>query len=116
MVDLWENEGECDKKTRKVFKPSVIPAVEVEPPGCSFNPSFEAHQDSLAQAVAEEMQKVYKSELGPEPVPLNVPGEQKVIDEEDMYFLEADDDEEDLIENEDAAQPKKKKGLLKQRG
>ncbi|KAF2319210.1 hypothetical protein GH714_013977 [Hevea brasiliensis] len=94
MVDLWENE--------------VIPAVEVEPPGCSFNPSFEAHQDSLAQAVAEEMQKVYQSELGPEPVPLNVPGEQKVIDEEDMYFLEADDDEENLTENEDAAQPKKK--------
>ena len=26
------------------LKPSVIPAVEVEPPGCSFNPSVESHQ------------------------------------------------------------------------
>ncbi|KAF2296425.1 hypothetical protein GH714_037888 [Hevea brasiliensis] len=110
MVDLWENEGECDNKLRKASKPSVIPAVEVEPPGCSFNPSFEAHQDSLAQAVAEEMQKVYQSELGPQPVPLTVPGEQQVIDEEDLYFLEADngdDGEENLTENEDAAQGKR---------
>ncbi|KAJ9175989.1 hypothetical protein P3X46_014484 [Hevea brasiliensis] len=110
MVDLWENEGECDNKLRKASKPSVIRAVEVEPPGCSFNPSFEAHQDSLAQAVAEEMQKVYQSELGPQPVPLTVPGEQQVIDEEDLYFLEADngdDGEENLTENEDAAQGKR---------
>ncbi|XP_012091201.1 ribosome biogenesis protein NOP53 isoform X2 [Jatropha curcas] len=110
MVDLWENEGECNNKTRKVSIPSVIPAVEVEPPGCSYNPSFEAHQDSLAQAVAEEMQKVYQSELGPQPVPLTVPGDQRVIDEEDMYFLEADngdDNEEDLNGNEDAALEKK---------
>ncbi|EEF41532.1 conserved hypothetical protein [Ricinus communis] len=105
MVDLWGNEGECDNKTRKISNPSVIPAVEVVPPGCSYNPSFEAHQDSLAQAVAEEMQKVYQSELGPQPVPLTVPAEHQAINEEDMYFLEADDgddDEDNLIENEDA--------------
>ncbi|XP_050210836.1 ribosome biogenesis protein NOP53 [Mercurialis annua] len=103
MVDLWGNEGECDNKTRKVSNPSVIPAVEVEPPGCSYNPSFEAHQDSLAQAVAEEMQKVYKSELGPQPVPLTVPADQQVC-EDDMYFLDADngdDDEDNLIEDGD---------------
>ncbi|CAK7325954.1 unnamed protein product [Dovyalis caffra] len=107
MADIWENEGECDDKARKISKPSVIPAVEVEPSGCSFNPSFEAHQDSLAQAVATEMQKVYQNELGPQPVPLTVPGQ--VIDEEDMYFLDADngndDDDDDTNEkNEDSAQ------------
>lgn len=45
-------------------------------------------QDVLAQAVAEEMQKVYQNELGPQPVPLTVPG--KVIDEEEVslfFFL-----------------------------
>ncbi|KAH9767376.1 Ribosome biogenesis protein NOP53 [Citrus sinensis] len=80
MVDIWANEGEGDNP-KKVPKPSVIPAVEVEASGCSYNPTFESHQESLAQAVAEEMQKVYRKELGPEPVPITVPGE--VINDED---------------------------------
>ena len=42
-------------------------------------------QDVLAQAVAQEMQKVYRNELGPAPVPLTVPGE--VICEEDVSKL-----------------------------
>ena len=42
-------------------------------------------QDVLAQAVAEEMQKVYRNELGPAPVPLTVPGEP--ISEEDVSIL-----------------------------
>lgn len=104
MVDLWT--GEFDGKLKKKSKPSVIPAVEVEPSGCSFNPSFESHQDSLACAVADEMQKVYKHELGPEPVPLTVQGE--VIAEEDMYFLEADDggDDDSGLENLDGDENK----------
>lgn len=97
------------------MKPSPIPAVEVEPPGCSYNPTDESHQvfsrslryhlsmwlillaymsymftiftllpiqEALAHAVADEMQKVYRNELGPEPVPLTVPGE--AIDEEEV--------------------------------
>lgn len=43
------------------------------------------NQDTLASAVAEEMQKVYKKELGPEPVPLTVPGE--AIAEEDVSLI-----------------------------
>ncbi|KAL7214693.1 hypothetical protein ACSBR1_026972 [Camellia fascicularis] len=102
MVDIWDGKGEHTGKTKKKSKPSVIPAVEVEPPGCSFNPSFESHQDSLARAVADEMQKIYRHELGPEPVPLTVPGE--VVDEEEMYFLDADngsDNDDQNIANED---------------
>lgn len=104
VFDLWGDKGEDNKKVKKVAKPTLIPAVEVDPPGCSFNPSYESHQDTLASAVAEEMQKIYKSELGPEPVPLTVPGE--AIAEEDMYFLDVDggsDNEESTLENEDAA-------------
>ncbi|KAK4834999.1 hypothetical protein QYF36_003687 [Acer negundo] len=103
MLDIWANEG--DNKSKKVSKPSVIPAVEVEALGCSFNPAYESHQESLAQAVAEEMQKVYQNELGPEPIPFTVPGH--AIDDEDRYFLEvynASDDEgnvENLSENAD---------------
>ena len=47
------------------------------------------------------MQKIYKNELGPEPVPLVVPGE--AIAEEDMYFLDVDDgsdDDETNLEDE----------------
>ncbi|TKY56513.1 P60 protein [Spatholobus suberectus] len=111
VFDLWNDKGE-DNKVKKVSKPSLIPAVEVDPPGCSFNPSYESHQDTLASAVAEEMQKIYKNELGPEPVPLTVPGE--AIAEEDTYFIDVDDgsdnDESTLEnegENEDAALEKK---------
>jgi len=46
---------------------------------------FLLNQDTLASAVAEEMQKVYKKELGPEPVPLTVPGE--AIAEEDVSLI-----------------------------
>ncbi|CAL9069997.1 unnamed protein product, partial [Musa banksii] len=98
LTDIWGDEGEAAGKTRKKQKATLIPAVEVEPPGCSFNPPFEAHQDSLAQAVADEMQNIYKKELGPQPVPVTVPGEP--VTEEDKYFLEADDGNESDIEGE----------------
>ncbi|XP_060181904.1 ribosome biogenesis protein NOP53 [Lycium barbarum] len=96
MVDIWDDKGELVIKTKKKPKTTVIPAVEVEPPGCSFNPPSESHQDALACAVADEMQKIYRNELGPEPIPLVVPGE--AVNEEDMYFLEADSGSD--VENE----------------
>ncbi|KAK4424897.1 Ribosome biogenesis protein NOP53 [Sesamum alatum] len=98
ILDLWEEKGEGTAKNKKKPKASIIPAVEVEPPGCSFNPHPESHQDALARAVADEMQKIYQQELGPEPVPLVVPGE--VVDEEDKYFLEADCGSDEDVENE----------------
>ena len=42
-------------------------------------------QESLAQAVAEEMQKVYQNELGPEPIPFTVSGH--AIDDEDVSHV-----------------------------
>jgi nucleolar protein 53 len=54
----------------------------VEPSRFKCCISLNSIQDSLAQAVATEMQKVYQNELGPQPVPLTVPGQ--VIDEEDV--------------------------------
>ncbi|KAK9077962.1 hypothetical protein SSX86_002019 [Deinandra increscens subsp. villosa] len=114
VVDIWNDEGGRVVKKRKTSfsssylsmysmflqvsnKAIVIPAVEVEPPGCSYNPSSESHQDSLAYAVADEMQKVYTKELRPAPVPLTIVGE--VVDEEDMYFLDADNESCDDVED-----------------
>ncbi|XP_020114401.1 uncharacterized protein At2g40430 [Ananas comosus] len=96
-LDIWDEKDETRAKAKKRTT-TIIPAVEVEPPGCSFNPPFEAHQDSLAQAVADEMQKIYKKELGPQPVPLEVTGE--LVTEEEKYFLDADDGSEDDKEND----------------
>uniref|UniRef100_A0A452XY93 Ribosome biogenesis protein NOP53 n=2 Tax=Aegilops tauschii TaxID=37682 RepID=A0A452XY93_AEGTS len=72
-LDIWGGDAKgaaLPKKGMKRLKKnksttSVIPAVEVEPQGCSFNPPHEAHQDALALAVADEMRKIYTKELGP---------------------------------------------------
>ena len=37
-----------------------IPALEIDDPGCSFNPDSEQHQDALAAAVAGEMKKIIR--------------------------------------------------------
>lgn len=42
-----------------------IKAVEIDAPGCSFNPDYEQHQDSVAEAVAAEMNKIYEKEHVP---------------------------------------------------
>lgn len=41
----------------------------------------------MARAVADEMQKIYKDELGPEPVPLTVEG--NAIGEEEVILFTA---------------------------
>ncbi|RAL54928.1 unnamed protein product [Cuscuta campestris] len=97
IVGIWNETGEQNVKRKKMSKTSIIPAVEVDPPGCSFNPPPESHQDALAAAVADEMQKVYQDELGPEPVPLTVPGD--TVDEENLYFLDVDDESDADGEN-----------------
>ena len=40
-------------------------AVAVDPPGCSYNPEPEQHQDALAAAVAAEVSKAIEQELRP---------------------------------------------------
>ena len=42
---------------RKAEPPRNIPLVEVDAPGCSYNPDREHHEDIVAAAVAEEIQK-----------------------------------------------------------
>ncbi|KAF8104687.1 hypothetical protein N665_0170s0060 [Sinapis alba] len=120
MMDLWGddyiNNGEHEHNPRKIWKmTSTIPAVEVDPAGCSYNPTAESHEDMLAEAVAQEMQKVYKTELGPEPVPLTIDGDANIEDEAGLlsvcnriingksaYFLGVDNgsEGEDDAENE----------------
>jgi nucleolar protein 53 len=82
-LHIWDDSTAAPSAhPRKPSTTTSIPAVEIEPLGCSFNPPFEAHQDALAQAVADEMQKLYKKELQPDPIPRTVPGE--LIPEEEV--------------------------------
>uniref|UniRef100_A0A8R7NXU9 Ribosome biogenesis protein NOP53 n=2 Tax=Triticinae TaxID=1648030 RepID=A0A8R7NXU9_TRIUA len=110
-LDIWGGDAKgaaLPKKGMKRLKKnksttSVIPAVEVEPQGCSFNPPHEAHQDALALAVADEMRKIYTKELGPTPVPLTVLGQ--AVAEEDKFFLDAADDGDAAVDGDvDAAE------------
>ena len=50
------------KRQRKAIK-SGIKAVPIDPAGCSYNPDTELHEEAVAEAVASEMQKVYRRDL-----------------------------------------------------
>ncbi|WIA11095.1 hypothetical protein OEZ85_011240 [Tetradesmus obliquus] len=81
---------------RKRPAPAPIAAVEVDLPGCSFNPEYEAHQDALAVAVAREYKQQLKEELAPKAPSLFAPAGYKPGDEleELLADAEADDDEQ----------------------
>ncbi|CAI7828591.1 unnamed protein product, partial [Closterium sp. NIES-53] len=85
---------------------SSIPAVEIDAPGCSFNPSVEEHQDAIAVAVAEELKESYQAVLAPTPPQLMVSRaeeEEARMQEAADFFLtqEEADEEEEEEEDED---------------
>lgn len=54
------------KRPRAAANGGAVPAtVEVDAPGCSYNPDPAAHQDAVAAAVAAEVQKQIAAELRP---------------------------------------------------
>jgi hypothetical protein len=63
--------GSSSKRKRPA--PAPIAAVEIDMPGCSFNPEYEAHQDALAVAVAREYKQQLKEELAPKAPSLFAP-------------------------------------------
>lgn len=114
VFDMWGEGGdemisektlEKKKYDAKRVRVEAAPAVVVDEPGCSYNPTFVDHQEVLGLAVAEEMQKVLKKDLEPDPIPTAVVGGGAVVvDEEDMFFIDADyedDANEEKIEEED---------------
>lgn len=103
FFDAWGNvSDEAGKGKKKAAKRETIsaPAVEVDMPGCSYNPSFDDHQEALGAAVADEMKKVINKELQPKPVQIHVPGD--ALTEEDMFFLDVDKEEDEAEEEDDA--------------
>ncbi|KAL4860137.1 Ribosome biogenesis protein NOP53 [Chlorella vulgaris] len=50
----------------------LVPAVEIDPSGCSYNPDPELHQEAVAAAVAAETRKQLNRDLLPAPIPRTV--------------------------------------------
>ncbi len=53
--------------SRKAEPPRPIRPVEVDDPGCSYNPDREQHEEAVAHAVAVELQKKMNAEMRAKP-------------------------------------------------
>ena len=81
-------------KRRKQAPKPAAKAVEVDAAGCSYNPDIEHHQEALSQAVATEMQKIYKHDMQPRSVPRFV-DYQPETDELALLQVDAESDSEE---------------------
>jgi len=101
-LDLWDGKEAAPRKTRRAQAERLIKAVEVDIPGCSFNPDLEQHQEAVAEAVAAEMTKMYARE--------HMPKSKKVfnhmpeVDELEALLVDAEDEDEDEIAGEAVAE------------
>uniref|UniRef100_A0A061R4R0 Ribosome biogenesis protein NOP53 n=1 Tax=Tetraselmis sp. GSL018 TaxID=582737 RepID=A0A061R4R0_9CHLO len=87
--------GLPSKSAREAPLPAA-PSVEVDAPGCSYNPDSEQHQDSIAEAVAAEVYKSLRGELAPKAPPQFVDlGEVEALDDIERLQVEEDIDEEE---------------------
>ncbi|KAE8668512.1 hypothetical protein F3Y22_tig00112305pilonHSYRG00249 [Hibiscus syriacus] len=81
VEEVPSSKHKCSKKKKHEASKAKDVVVRDVPKVEILYISLMSIQDSFAQTVAEEMQKAYKIELGPQPVPLTVMGE--VVDEDD---------------------------------
>jgi len=84
-------------KAVKLWKKSLrsVPAVEIDPSGCSINPEYESHQEAVAEAVAVEMKKQYDRDLLPVAPPKVVGWEDYEHKDELERLLVASESEEE---------------------
>ena len=118
-ADLWDHEADAEaaaalendilaslpipkkiRQTKDIKLQRPAPAIEIDAPGCSFNPDRELHQDAVAVAVAAEMKKIYDKDLEPT-APLAVVDYDPETDELAMLQVDAEEDEEEEEEEEE---------------
>ncbi len=63
------------------------PAVEVDQPGCSYNPDAAQHQDAVAVAVAAEVSKGLAAQLAPQAPPL-LAGDAGAAEQDELGLLQ----------------------------
>lgn len=112
-ADLWDEEADAAaayaskndilaslpipkkiRQTKEMKLQRPAPAIEIDAPGCSFNPDRELHQDAVAVAVAAEMKKIYDKDLEPT-APLAVVEYDPETDELAMLQVDAGEDDEE---------------------
>lgn len=98
-LDLWDASA-ADGPSSTALEVSkrrriVAPAVAVDAPGCSYNPDREAHQETVAEAVAAEMKKVYDRDLLPT-APLRTVDYDPELDELEGLLVDADEDDDQI--------------------
>ncbi|PSC76643.1 Nop53 (60S ribosomal biogenesis) [Micractinium conductrix] len=77
-----------------------IPAVEIDPAGCSYNPDVELHQEAVAVAVAAETRKLLDKELQPVAPPRTVDYDVETDELALLQTLEGGGDEDDEEEGQ----------------
>lgn len=82
---------------RVVSTAHEVERVKVAQPGQSYHPTLESHQDVIAEAVAQEIERIDRIAKGKEPVSKGLSSFTKpyIVDEEDS--LDEDDDDEMII-------------------
>ncbi|CAL5221260.1 g3419 [Coccomyxa viridis] len=92
-------------KRRKADAPKHIPIVEVDAPGCSYNPDKDHHEEVVAAAVAEEMQKGLDVEMRAKGPPKHVSWQPEVDPllqlQEDAWVEEDTEDDAEADEASD---------------
>ena len=110
-TDIWKevtdgndqtNHQKIKRKRKDIVGPCPnVPAVQIDAPGCSFNPDRNLHQDAVADAVAKEMKKEYDRALRPS-APMKLVDYDVEDDELNKLLVDADYEEysdEDPIED-----------------
>ena len=115
---LWTHPAKISRNSAVVRKPSTkhkVKDVELPAPGQSYHPEFEEHQNTLAGAVADEMQRLDREkEIGvanPTFEPSSQLLEHLVSSEDDDYEDNGDSDSEDAgdgADNMNSAKPQQK--------
>ena len=111
-------------KAVKLWKKSLrqVPAVEIDPSGCSVNPEYGSHQEAVAEAVAVEMKKQYDRDLLPI-APPRVVGWEDYEDKDELERLlvaseseeEGSSDESEEEEEDSKRTSKRNKKTIKDR-
>ncbi|KAL6780970.1 hypothetical protein ACKKBG_A09230 [Auxenochlorella protothecoides x Auxenochlorella symbiontica] len=121
LYDLWDDGPSAlsraarKKAATRSLHRDAVRAVEVDAPGCSFNPDPEEQQEAIAVAVAAEMKKIHQQDAMPTAPPKRVDYD---VEEDELALLQVDEpesEEEDIIDGAGEPGAASKTGPIKRK-